>query len=284
MVGTVQAAPCPPEGRELSELLALPATGFAIDTDEERNRLARDLVACVGHPDPAVRDGLVFGAYGTWLRGGQLSGDTIVFLLEVLSEQLTAVDEDGFLNPFAALNLSEVARSDRITPLLKSSERDTLVGDAAGYLAGVRDYRGFANGEGWRHGVAHGADLALQLTLNSNVDAQQVARLLDSVLRQIRPDGEVFYTFGEPARLARPAFYAYMRDDLEAEFWDAWFVRLLDPEPLASWEASWQSRAGLARRHNLQGFLRALYIMADSSDQAAALSLKARADRALRAL
>jgi hypothetical protein len=51
----------------------------------------------------------------------------------------------------------------------------------------VRDYRGFDTAEGWRHGVAHGADLALQLVLNPAVDKPQIERLLAAVGRQVAP-------------------------------------------------------------------------------------------------
>ena len=278
------AANCPPEGHSLEELLALPAKKFNVDDNEARNSLARGLVVCVGHPDPAVRDGVVYSAYATWLRGQALSDETILILLESLAEQLDAKDAGGFSAPFAALGLSEVARSDRITPLFEPVQRDVLVNNAASYLEGVRDYRGFSDEDGWRHGVAHGADLALQLVLNDEVTASQVSHLLDAVLVQVTPEGEVFYTFGEPARLARPVFYAYLREDVGATFWDAWFASLLDPTPMASWQESWQSRVGLARRHNLQSFLQALYILSDSSELPSASSLKGRTMQALAAM
>lgn len=278
------AATCPPEGYSLEDLLALPATQFKVDDDEARNDLARRLAACIGHPDPAVRDGVVYSAYSTWLRGQALSDETILILLESLTEQLRVEDAGGFTAPFAALGLSEVARSDRIKPLFEPARRDELVRDAAAYLESVRDYRGYSEEEGWRHGVAHGADLALQLVLNDAVTAFHVRHLLDAVLIQVSPEGEVFYTFGEPARLARPVFYAHMRGDLGADYWDAWFDSLLDPSPMAGWQESWQSRAGLARRHNLQSFLQALYILSDSSERPSATSLKERTERALAAM
>ena len=278
------AATCPPEGHSLDELLLLPETNFNIPDKEARNNLARGLLVCVGHPDPAVRDGVVYSAYATWLRGQALSDETILILLNSLTEQLDAEDAGGFSAPFAALGLSEVARSDRITPLFGHVKRDKLVKDAAAYLESVHDYRGYADEEGWRHGVAHGADLALQLVLNGEVTASQVSRLLEAVLVQVTPADEVFYTFGEPARLARPVFYAYLRGDVGTNFWDAWFASLLDPAPMAGWQESWQSRAGLARRHNLQGFLQALYILSDGSELPSAGSLKGRTEQALAAM
>ena len=78
---------------------------------------------------------------------------------EGLLEQLQAADDAaGFRKPFAALALSEVARSDRVEPVFTGEQREQLVAAAAAYLGGVRDYRGFSETEGWRHGVAHNGD------------------------------------------------------------------------------------------------------------------------------
>lgn len=278
------ASACPPEGRSLESLMALPGKAFAVESDEERNLLARQLVACVGHPDPALRDGVVYSAYAAWLRGDGLSDDTVLYLLGSLSGLLTAEDSDGFTRPFAALDLAEVARTDRIVPRFTLQQRQQLVDDAVAYLEGVRDYRGYSDREGWRHGVAHGADLALQLVLNSEISPEQVNQLLDAIASQVAPPGEVFYVFGEGERLARPVYYAYLRQDLGPETWDTWFTALADPAPLADWSEVWNSRAGLARRHNLQGFVQALYVMADTGESAAAVALGDRVLEVMRKL
>ena len=267
---------CPPQGEETQALFQLSENQFSVVDDQERNRWALGLLGCVGHPDPAIRDGVVYGAYSTWLRAGLLWPETIGEMRVTLSRQLKAGDTGGFLGPFAALDLSEVARVDRMEPLFTQAQRQQLVEDASGYLEGVRDYRGYSNDEGWRHGVAHGADLALQLVLNENIDSAQVTRLIDAIRPQITPAGEIFYTFGEPSRLARPVFYAYLRSDLDQAVWDDWFTRLADPAPLADWSLAWKDRSGLARRHNLMSFMQALYISADLSTSPAAASLKER--------
>ena len=273
----IQGQACPPQGYDQEALLQLAERDFDVAVDSERNELALALLDCVGHPDPAIRDGVVYSAYANWLRAGLLSPEAVVSMLKVLSSQLKAEDSAGFLQPFAALDLAEVARVDRIDPLLTEKQRQQLVEDASAYLANVRDYRGYSNAEGWRHGVAHGADLALQLVLNKNIGSEQIANLIDAVLLQIMPPGEVFYTFAEPSRLARPVYYAYLREELDPAAWDDLFARLADPAPLADWSQAWKDRAGLARRHNVLAFLQALYISADHAESPAAESLKQRA-------
>ena len=123
-------------------------------------------------------------------------------------------DRDGFRQPFAALVLAEVARTDRIESWLTPAQRVALVDSAARYVTSVRDYRGFDPKEGWRHGVAHGADLLLQLALNPAVDRAGLDRLLGAVAAQVAPRGALIYRWRvraprAPGVVRRPARSAH---------------------------------------------------------------------------
>lgn len=51
----------------------------------------------------------------------------------------------------------------------------------------MRDLRGFDAVQGWRHGVAHGADLLLQLALNPALRRVQAEALLAAIASQVLP-------------------------------------------------------------------------------------------------
>jgi hypothetical protein len=176
-------------------------------------------------------------------------------------------DRRGFRQPFAALVLSEVARTDRVEAWMSVEQRDDLVERAARYVTSIRDYRGFDAKNGWRHGVAHGADLLLQLVLNPAVDRASVDRLLSAVAAQVAPPGEHSYIEGESERLARPVLFAAQRGFYSPDEWREWLTRVASPAPLASWDAAFTSRAGLARRHNVHAFIQVLYVNARESSQ-----------------
>jgi hypothetical protein len=204
------------------------------------------------------------------MRAKQLDLATRTKLLPQLSAMLEPyqADRGGFRQPFAALLLSEVARTDRIEPWLSTAQRTALIDSAVRYVTAVRDYRGFDAKDGWRHGVAHGADLLMQLALNPAVDNAGIDRVLAAVATQIVPAGEHSSIDGEPLRLARPVLYAAQRGRYTSEEWTAWLAKFSDPAPLASWGDAYRSRAGLARRHNLLAFLDALYVNAlESPDE-----------------
>lgn len=273
---------CPPSGMTRADVLKLKEAKFEVASAEERNALAMRLLSCLDDPDPAVRDGVVFEGLSTWLRARALTPATILALEASLRSTLSGeADAAGFRLPFAALVLSEVARTDRVAPLFPDETRAKLVEVAASSLTRVTDYRGFDPVAGWRHGVAHGADLVLQLGLNPKVDAAGLGRLMQAISTQIAPRGPVFYTFGEPERLARAVVFTYRRGLLDAAFWETWFASISDPGPMPSWGAAFQSIEGLARRHNALSFLHALSFAGRAGGDEAGKTVATLADKAV---
>ncbi len=250
-------AACPPAGLDKPALEALKKAQWSVVDDARRQGLALELLDCLASPDPELRDGLAFEALSRWMRSKQIANATLQAMRAALVAQLRAggADAAGFRQPFAALTLAEVARVDRLQPFLAPAERAGLVEAAAGYLAAVRDYRGFDARNGWRHGVAHGADLLLQLSLNPALDTAQLMAILAAVAAQALPPGEHFYVYGEGDRLMTPVFYTGRRNAFSTEEWSAWFAALAAARP----KAEPPTQAALAARHNLSQFLLPLY-------------------------
>lgn len=254
--------PCPPQGADRQALQQLQQRKFQIGSDAQLARLAAGLLPCLGNPDPVLRDDIAFAAYSTWMRGKRIDVPQLRELRDALYRMLDGDDAPGFRKPFAALTLSEVARTDRIEPWMSDAEREAMVQKAATYLQSVRDYRGFSPTAGWRHGVAHGSDWLMQLALNPVLQRRQLDAMLAAVASQIMPAGHA-YEFGEPERLGRPVLYIAARGLMSGPEWSAWFAALgarLGDQPLAFKDGAW-----LARRHDLHAFLANLYVEADLS-------------------
>lgn len=265
-------AACPPEGQSRESLQALKVLKFAMPDAGERRALALGLADCLGDPDPALRDGIAYEALAHWLRAGGLDADATRALRDRLYALIDGGEGEGFARPFAALVLSEVARSDRIAPWMTPVERESMVGKAAAYVETVEDYRGFDDAEGWRHGVAHGADWLLQLALNPALERMQLDRILAAVAAQAVPERAHAYVFNEPGRLARPVLYIAKRDLHSEADWQAWFASL--PPRLGDPELAYADSAWLARRHDLMAFFLSLYLEADQSEEAPIRALK----------
>lgn len=254
------AAQClPAAGFSRADLEALKAAEWWLPDEARRDALARGLAGCVGDPDPAVRDGLAFEGLTHWLRGRQISNETKLWLADDLERRLTAPEGAGFERPFAALVLSEVARADRVEAYLTPARRTQMVDASIAYFVGIRDYRGFDNEDGWRHGVAHGSDVLLQLALNPALGKPELTRLRDAVATQIAPEDHV-YEATEVERLVRPIIFIAQRGEFTPEEWQAWLVA-----STAVGNGAFTTERGLARRHNMMAFLSVLYMQADLS-------------------
>lgn len=264
---------CPPEGTDASSLQLLKQQQFQVDDAGTRDALALGLLDCLSSPDPAMRDGIAYEALTAWLRGDQLQAAAKRKLRDRLYAMLQEPDADGFRQPFAALVLSEVARTDRIAPWMTPEERVVMVDQAAHYLASVKDYRGYDDTQGWRHAVAHASDWLMQLALNPALERPQLDAMLAALETQVVPASAHPYVFGEPGRLARPVLYIAKHGLLTEADWTSWFLAL--PERIGDPGKAYADTAWLARRHDLLAFLTGLYLEADQSDDPHIKSLKA---------
>lgn len=224
-----QHAPCVDNKWPKSQLLSLAGSQFEL-ADADRNDMAMRLVSCLADTDPELRDSVAFSGLSHWLRANALTNETVKSLYTKLSGDVRKRkdDPDGVYLPFAILTLSEVARVDRVSPFFEPAERDALCKLAADTMAGIQDYRGFDETMGWRHQVAHSADLLLQLVLNPALASDSIMQLVESIQHQLSPAGH-FYVCGEPERLARPVLYAMLRDDIPDSFWHSQLAKWSTP-------------------------------------------------------
>lgn len=259
------ALPCNVVAALSEEGAARDAAYTAMDP-ASRSGLLLTLPDCLENPDPALRDGYAFEILSLVLRGGDQSEAALRTLKADLLARLASAgaDPNGFRGPFAVLALAEVARTDRIAPWMREAERSELIAATQAYLASITDYRGYSDTEGWRHGVAHTADLLMQMSLNPQLTKPQAEAILAAIALKVgTPDHA--YIFGESERLAAPVTYLAFKETFTAEEWSAWFAALWPPEdPLR--ETAYKSEAALTKLHNLRAFAQSVYINAVASN------------------
>ncbi|MEM7763086.1 MAG: DUF2785 domain-containing protein [Pseudomonadota bacterium] len=241
--------------------------------DAEADALALALSDCLGESDPFLRDDIGYTGFARLLRSEKVSAETIKKLNRKLQVQLTTQDDDGFQQPFASLALAEIVRADRIGNIFSDAERTAIVTTATDYVRQVIDYRGFSDEEGWRHGVAHGADLLMQLVLNPHINDTDIPALVDAALSQVGANHSHAYVFGEPRRLARPVLFAMQREVMSDDDWAERFSALTEPDG-QSWDNAYGSESSLARLHNTRAFMLSIYASIAESEQPVFESLR----------
>ena len=266
-----QTAPahCPPAGYDIAALRELRQQRFAIADAGRRHQLARALTACLSSPDSELRDQIGYEAFAYWRAAGALDGTTWRAIGDELQRTLTGrADAAGVAQPFAALVLAELVHADRDRPFLDAAQRTSLLDAAIGYFTAIRDYRGFDDDVGWRHGVAHAADLLGELARERDFGRPELDRILAALTTQIVARDRV-YVFGESERIAAAAACVVSRSLHSNDEWKSWLATATSPAPLTRWSQAYQSRDGLIRRQNTMNFLLALYAeLAQAGDAA----------------
>ncbi len=264
MSNSINLSECETEDTSLNDLRAMKLDKFVGLSKSNSYIIAQALLKCVGHPNPTIRDGLVFETVTHILRSNLVTIEQVKDLKTGLLNALNSPGSEGFGQPFAALLLSEIARVDRISSFLTEDERTEFVQRAATYVINVNDYRGYSDDDGWRHGVAHGADWLMQLALNPNITSADKTLIRDAVASQLMPH-QHSYIFGEPERLSRPILFLAASQSYSEEEWADWLRTISNPSPLDSWGEAFTSENHLARLHNIKAFINAIYINASVS-------------------
>lgn len=288
------------------DLLALKNKGFQLKSSDQLHDFMVGLPQCLSHPNPAIRDGVVYEAMNQLIRakiiepntlhvvfadlisrlqsspnttpahsintaksGTQSSTDSAKFKWESHPLNTPQADmparhykphDDSFEKPFAAIALAEVVRADRIVPYLTDKQREEAVNTISAYMSSITDYRGFDDKEGWRHGVAHSADVMLQLAINKEINQSHIETMLDALELQISPSSH-FYRYGESKRLALAFIYLVFRDEVDMASIKTRLNNLAASEPLKQWNEAYRSNLGLAHLHNVRTFLLELNVL-----------------------
>lgn len=270
----------------MQQLHQLKENKFVLEDSTKRQATAIELLNCIDHSDPKIRDGIVFEGLSFWLRHEMLTTTTTQTLFTALNQivSTTNTDPNNFAQPFAALILAEVVRVDRISPYLTDIQRQDVVNTATHYMISIDDYRGFDDVTGWRHAVAHSADLSLQLALNKQITAPQLKQLLEAISMQIVAKGEHFYHYGEPKRLALPTIYIVLTGKLTQHDIGQFVDSIVDPAPFKDWQSVYNSNLGLAKLHNSRSFLNHLFIISAKSKNAQLIMFHSQIELALKKL
>jgi hypothetical protein len=236
------------------------AEGHQVPSDRSLADLTAELTSMLGDPDPHRRDAIAFGVLARWITEGVYDD-----LLEGLGDGMAAglmvgIGQHGtdtvFRRSFSALILAVCVGRDNEQHLLPP---ETILGwgdRIAGWFVRERDLRGYVEGKGWAHAVAHGADALGELAGSRAMGRLELTVLLDVIADRLLQETEQRLLHGEDDRLAAATMAVLRRDLVGAEVLEPWLARL------AAAAAPDDDRAGdpYAVAGNVQPFLRALYL------------------------
>lgn len=162
----------------------------------------------LGHPDPAIRDELVYVTLCDWILEGALRPEQLRTVLATVTDDehlfrlLGALDDDAaVLRSFSVLIVPPLLVRHRRSGFFEPAELQALAARLAAYIHGERDLRGYDPRLGWVHAVAHASDAIGSLLRAAELGDDDVHRLL-AALRSAAASQHHVYAHGEDERLA----------------------------------------------------------------------------------
>ncbi|API92489.1 membrane protein [Virgibacillus pantothenticus] len=156
---------------------------------EQLDILIEFMLHNIGNTNPEIRDHLIYNSFVKLILEDHLTVQQMEYLIETcLSKQYLFLNiEDGtkrdsvFTRTFSALVLAVILHKDATDRRLSAELVSRVIQASIKYLLSERDYRGYIQGKGWAHSVAHGSDLLANGILHPVFDKNDITACLRAV-------------------------------------------------------------------------------------------------------
>ena len=237
------------------------AADFRVPADRRLSDLTAELTELLGTPDSELRE-LALAVLCTWIERGVYDdllpglGDGIATgLLTGVGERET---DSVFRRSFSALVVGEVIDRDSRRPRVSRTKIHEWGDRLATWFLKERDERGWVEGQGWAHAIAHGADAFGALARSPHCGPGELLVVLDVIGDRVtRTPNAVWYS-GETDRLAMTTLHVLRRGLVPDELVEGWLQRITTaarPRRDESGKADVYLQTG-----NAAAFLRSLYL------------------------
>ena len=122
-----------------------------------------------------------------------------------------------------------------------------------------KDLRGFVEGKGWAHCMAHTGDLLGDFAIHPCLGQQDLAEILNTLQVRITTPVEQVFVHNEEERLTGVVMNILQRDLLTEEFYKLWFEGFVSSSGHMDWKEAFTHPAWNNARVNTKLFLRSIY-------------------------
>jgi Protein of unknown function (DUF2785) len=239
------------------------ASDMAVPDERPLNELTAELVTMLGSTDPVERDEIAYPVLATWLSEGVYDDLLVSFGDSIATGLQVGLGNSGsdsvFRRSFSALVLAECIDRDNRAHLLPIDVVLRWADHAIGWFIRERDVRGWVDGKGWAHTIAHGADLLGVLGASRHLTELHVRVLLDVISERLLTPTDHVFVDGEDDRLAAATLTLVQRnlvDTAQLESWVDGLAAGLTPQRRSDSGARWPT----PQARNTSQFLRALHV------------------------
>ena len=229
-----------------------------------------EMLIQIGNPDSCLRDELIYQSFGKMIFSNQLDVnelDNLLFQLKQENYLFHGIGESGtdsvFKRSFSVLVIAAIIEYDNVKPQLDNSIVRDTVEKVVEYMIAEKDTRGFIEGKGWAHSIAHGADALEALAKHQAINNGGIKKILSAIEHSLLK--QVDYLDEEEERLAMIIPSLLMMQDTEKEI-QLWIGKL---KGLV--EARLEENKGLIEAYHTQrtvkNFFKSVYLILMSQEQ-----------------
>jgi len=191
----------------------------------ELKALLTQMLHYIGDPDPHLRDKLIYSTFHQILTSTTLETEYYHWIFNECLEKLYFGLEENpplsiFTRSFSSLILAILVQLE----ILTEQEYEAVFYKTLAYFEKEQDVRGFVEGNGWAHSIAHGADLLTTLVNHPNFPLKEHPKVLDAIASCLERNH--IYADGEDGRLIS-AIEALLKKDLSETKLRNWIATVL---------------------------------------------------------
>ncbi|WP_214695330.1 DUF2785 domain-containing protein [Exiguobacterium sp. s160] len=158
----------------------------------KKDIILTSMVQHIGSPDGELRDRLIYTMFFRLIneqkdieidKMSELLETSVEFLLFQGIEETNS--DDVFTRTFTTLLIALILHRDLEENFLTEEQFKRTTTALIRYLTLEKDTRGYVNGKGWAHSIAHAADAADELIANPKLNQKLFPELFNSIIVQV---------------------------------------------------------------------------------------------------
>lgn len=244
---------------ELQMLLDRPMNNEMFKIDE----IMREMLLNIGNIDSELRDELIYSTFAMLISNDLLTSDQMINILkDCLSEdylfyQIGEKNTDSvFKRSFSALVITELLKKDQDTCLLPKSIVVKAIDSSISYLLEENDTRGYVDGKGWAHSIAHGADMLVVAIEHPYFQFENVNKCLNLI--KVCLFKETNYVCNEDERLMFAIEALLNNKMIDSNKLEEWIIEL-NNVLIAFYQKKGRSIKFYKCKNNILNFLKVIY-------------------------
>ncbi len=232
---------------------------YTLPDDVASYTFATALLENLGSPDGELRDELSYMILASGILDRKmLTSEQMIQLLEIVLDDshlfyaIGEVNTDSvFMRSFCNLVVAAILYTDAKETIFSQQVVEHTKQALLRYAKEERDWRGYINGKGWAHAMAHLADALDECAQHPAMEQQDRVDILQAIRRLAQLPEPLYHE--EDMRLAASAQHIIMGRQVDEAFLDNWLESCYVQR--GSDVTAWMSAT------NVKNFLRSLYFL-----------------------